>query len=115
MSNRLPRQRRAKRARTHGRPSAARGRPHSLARSNPGGTPPARQTDAGKARAAQNALKHGQRTRARMIELRKIRHVLRVAAANVAAVNALIALAKAKRTLVPPQLMERLGRGARPE
>src|SRR5690349_10349710 len=57
------------------------------------------KTDAGKARTAQNSLKHGQRTRARIEELKRIRYVLRVAAANVAAMNALIALAKAKRTL----------------
>src|SRR5262249_1865814 len=62
------------------------------------------KTDAGKARSSQNALKHGQRTAARIAELRKIRYALRVAAANFAAVNTLIAFAKAKRKLVPPQL-----------
>ena len=41
-----------------------------------------------------------------MIERQKIRYVLRLAAENVAAINALIALAKAKRTLVPPQLID---------
>jgi hypothetical protein len=79
---------------------AARAREQKLWRNSTGP-----KTAAGKARSAQNALKHGQRSRARILKLRKVRYVLRVAAQNVAAMNAIIARAKAKRTLIPPYLL----------
>ena len=46
------------------------------------------QTEAGRARAAQNALKHGHRTRANILRLQRIRHAIRLCAYTVAAVRA---------------------------
>jgi hypothetical protein len=46
------------------------------------------QTEAGKARAAQNALKHGNRSRAHIFQLQRVRHAIRLCAYTVAAVRA---------------------------
>ncbi len=48
------------------------------------------KTEEGKARCAMNALRHGGRSRAHIQELRKIRHVLRLSARNIALVRAFI-------------------------
>ena len=46
------------------------------------------KTETGKARCSQNALKHGYRSRATIGEYQKIRHVLRLAARNIAILRA---------------------------
>ncbi len=45
------------------------------------------KTDAGKARCAKNALRHGFRSREWQLELQRVRHALRLAARNVAAIR----------------------------
>ena len=42
------------------------------------------RTEAGKARSAMNGLKHGGRSRAHIMEMRRVRYVLRLAARNIA-------------------------------
>ena len=46
------------------------------------------RTHMGRSRSAQNALKHGQRSRARILELQRIRHAIRLCAYTVAAFRA---------------------------
>ena len=46
------------------------------------------QTEAGRARAARNALKHGNRSRANILQLQRVRHAIRLCAYTVAAVRA---------------------------
>jgi len=46
------------------------------------------QSEAGRARAAQNALKHGHRSRAHILQLRRVRHAIRLCTYTVAAVRA---------------------------
>ncbi len=46
------------------------------------------QTEAGRARAAQNALKHGNRSRTHILQLQRVRHAIRLCAHTVAAVRA---------------------------
>jgi hypothetical protein len=53
------------------------------------------KTEAGKARCAKNALRHGGRSQARIRELQRVRYVLRLAADNVRNVNLLIRLHQA--------------------
>jgi hypothetical protein len=54
------------------------------------------KTDAGKARCAKNALRHGGRSRAHISELQRIRYVLRLAAENIKKVRLLIRLRDAR-------------------
>jgi hypothetical protein len=46
------------------------------------------RSEPGKARSAANALAHGQRSRANLLRLRRIRYALRLAARNIAALRA---------------------------
>ena len=46
------------------------------------------RSEAGKARSAMNPLKHGRRSRANVLRLRRIRHALRLAARNLAMIRA---------------------------
>ncbi len=50
------------------------------------------RTEAGKARCAKNALRHGSRSGSRIRELQRIRYVLRLAADNIRKVRLLIRL-----------------------
>ena len=50
------------------------------------------KTEAGKARCSKNALRHGGRSSARIRELQRIRHVLRLSAENIRKVRLLIRL-----------------------
>ena len=59
------------------------------------------KTEAGKARCAQNALRHGFRSRARTNELQRIRYALRLAAENIKALRLLIQL---RRNAARPRL-----------
>jgi len=59
------------------------------------------KTEAGKARCAMNALKHGFRSRATIGEYRRIRHVLRLAARNIAILRAHI---RAREQAARPQI-----------
>jgi hypothetical protein len=52
------------------------------------------RTETGKARVATNALKHGGRSRAHILEMRRVRYALRLAARNVALLRAHIRLRK---------------------
>jgi len=54
------------------------------------------KTDAGKARCAMNALKHGQRSQATIREHQRIRYVLRLSARNIERVRLLIRLRDAR-------------------
>ena len=59
------------------------------------------KTEAGKARCSMNALKHGFRSRATIGEYRRIRHVLRLAARNIAILRAHI---RARDQAARPQI-----------
>lgn len=52
------------------------------------------RTEAGKARSAMNPLKHGGRSRAHILEMRRVRYALRLAARNIALLRAHIRLRK---------------------
>jgi len=55
------------------------------------------KTHAGKLRCAQNALRHGYRSTARVHELRRVRHVLRLVDENLKVLRLLIQLRNAQR------------------
>ena len=55
------------------------------------------KTEAGKMRCAQNAFRHGFRSRSRVHELRRVRYALRLAAENLKGLRLLIQLRNARR------------------
>jgi len=57
------------------------------------------RTEAGKARSSMNGLKHGGRSRAHIMEMRRIRYVLRLAARNIAILRTHIRVTRLERTL----------------
>ena len=77
------------------------------------------RTERGKARVAINPLKHGGRSRAHILEMRRVRHALRLAAYNVARLRAFIRLRALsahetmRRTVVSPPEMFRHGTNER--
>ena len=57
------------------------------------------RTDAGKARSAMNALKHGGRSRAHIMQMHRVRHALRLAARNIAILRTHIRVARLEQAL----------------
>ena len=73
------------------------------------------KTQAGKTRCAQNALRHGSRSRARIQELQRIRRVLRLVDRNIRTVRAFVRLRDARpRIKYKPYFARRLALGANP-
>jgi hypothetical protein len=57
------------------------------------------RSESGKARSAMNALKHGGRSRAHIMQLRRVRHALRLAARNIAILRTHIRVTRLERAL----------------
>ncbi len=57
------------------------------------------RSEAGKAQSAMNALKHGGRSRAHIMQLRRVRYVLRLAARNIAILRTHIRVMRLEQTL----------------
>jgi hypothetical protein len=57
------------------------------------------RSETGKARSSMNGLKHGYRSRAHIFEMRQARYVLRLAARNIAIVNAYLRLRRLENSL----------------
>jgi len=57
------------------------------------------RTEAGKAQSAMNGLKHGGRSRAHIMQMRRVRNVLRLAARNIAILRTHIRVTRLEHTL----------------
>jgi hypothetical protein len=69
------------------------------------------RSEAGKARSAMNALKHGGRSRAHILQLRRVRNALRLAARNIAILRTHIRVTRLERALaLEPQTPETISK-----